>query len=315
MRILVTGGDGFIGRHLVKMLLERGDFVEIIDNNITSVPDYSHENLNRIIDDVCDLNENQFPKELDVIVHLASVAIPQLYMKKPELVIFPNVFGTNKICNLAEKYGARVIFTSTSEVYGSITDDSPIGTAISELDPSHHTLLNARSPYSNAKKMGEEIVAKFVQNSQSGCSIRLFNVVGPRMDNAVLAYGRVFPNFIEAINESRPLQIYGTGEQTRSFLWIEDAIKAILKIIDFDGDLPLAINIGNPEPVTINSLAEKFQYFSNRFVGVQHLPGLPHEPKHRCPDISLANSLLEWEPTIVLDDIIKRVVEEGVGHE
>jgi len=312
MRILVTGGDGFIGRHLIKMLLERGDLVISIDNNITSVPDYNHENLNRITDDVCSLNENQFSKELDVIVHLASIAIPQLYMRNPDLVISPNVFGTNKVCKLAEKYGARVIFASTSEVYGSITDDSPIGTGIGELDPSYHTLLNARSPYSTAKKMGEELISLFVQKNQSGCSIRLFNVVGPQMDNTVAAYGRVFPNFIDAINESKPLQIYGTGEQTRSFLWIGDAIRAIMRIIDFEGDLPLAINIGNPEPVTINSLAEKFQYFSNRFVGVQHLPELPHEPKHRCPNVLLAKSLLDWSPTMTLDDIIKQVIEEGV---
>jgi len=312
MKILVTGGDGFIGRHLVHALLERGDKVNVLDSHITSTPNYSHENLSRIICDVSDLNENLPSDEPNVIVHLASVAIPQLYMENPDLVISPNVFGTNQVCKLAEKCGARVIFTSTSEVYGSITDYHPIGTGIGELDSSLHTLLNARSPYSNAKKMGEEIVSSFVRNGLSGCSIRLFNVVGPNMDNAVLGYGRVFPNFVDSINESIPLQIYGDGEQTRCFLWIEDAIDAILRLIDFDGNLPLAINIGNPQPVTINSLAEKFQIFSNRLVGVQHLPKLPHEPKHRCPDISLAHTLLDWRPTIHLDEIIQRVVEEEV---
>ena len=312
MRILVTGGDGFIGRHLVQALLERGDTVEVLDNNITSTPDFSHENLIRTIGDVCNLNEIVSLTELDTIIHLASVAIPQMYMGNRSLVISPNVFGTNEVCILAEKFDSRIIFASTSEVYGSISDDSPIGTPIRESDPSLHTLLNVRSPYSTAKKMGEELVSTFVKNGNHGCSVRLFNVVGPSMDSSVLSYGRVFPNFVDSINASSPLQIFGTGEQTRSFLWIGDAVAALLKIIDFDGNLPLAINIGNPEPVTINLLAEKFQAFSNRFVGVEFLPELPHEPKHRCPDISLASSLLDWRPTLSLDEIIQFVIEEGV---
>lgn len=310
MKVLVTGGDGFIGRHLVQSLLDRGDAVEILDNNITSVPELSHENLNRTIGDVSELNEITEFSELDVIVHLASVAIPKMYMENRDLVISPNVFGTNEVCKLAETFGARLIFASTSEVYGSISDDSPIGTPIHESESSLHSLLNTRSPYSNAKKMGEELVSTYVQKGNSGCSVRFFNVVGPKMDYSVLSYGRVFPNFLDAINDSRPLEIFGTGEQTRSFLWIDDAISALLKLIDYDGDLPLAINIGNPEPVTINSLAEKFQEISNEYVGVEYLPELPHEPRHRCPDISLASSLLDWKPTISLDEIIQLVVDD-----
>jgi len=312
MRILVTGGDGFIGRHLVNTLLERGDHVHIIDNHVTSSPRITHANLTRTIGDVCNLRKLIPTVKPEVIIHLASVAIPLLYMEKPELVIYPNVFGTEEVCNLAEKCNARVIYSSSSEVYGSIIDKSPIGTSIRESEQSLNSLLNPRSPYSTSKKMGEEIISASIRNGLSACSVRLFNVVGPNMDADVSGYGRVIPNFVEALNESRPLTIYGTGEQTRCFLWVGDAIDALIRLVDIDGTLPKAINIGHPESVTILSLAEKFQSMTGRRVGVSHRPALPHEPIHRCPDISLAESVLGWRPRMTLDEIIFNITDSEV---
>jgi len=233
-------------------------------------------------------------------------------MEKPDLVIAPNVFGTNEVCKLAEKCGARVIYASTSEVYGSIRDDLPIGIPIKETEQSLSSMLTVRSPYLTSKKMGEEIVFAAIRRGISGCSMRLFNVVGPYMDAEVTGYGRVIPNFVDAVKESRALPIYGTGEQTRCFLWIGDAVDAIVKLVDYDGTLPEVINIGHPEPVTIYSLAEKFQSLTNRQVGITYHPALPYEPKHRCPDISLAESVLGWQPKIGLDEIILKITEKEV---
>ena len=310
MRVLITGGDGFIGRHLAAALLKKGDSIYVIDNHITSSPSIEHSRLTRIEADVCDLNRVIPDWEADVIVHLASVAIPKLYMDSPQTVISPNVLGTMRVCEYAERCGARVIFSSTSEVYGSLLDEEPIGTPLSESDPSLSEMLTSRSPYSISKKMGEEIVSDYIRRGLSGCSVRLFNVIGPQMDSEVSSYGRVVPNFIAALEESTPLPIYGDGNQTRSFLWIGDAIDALVKLINIEDPIPVVINIGNPEPVTISSLAQRFQIATNKTVGVMFLPGLPHEPRHRCPDVSLAESFLNWAPRFSLEDAIRMIVEE-----
>ena len=312
MRVLVTGGDGFIGRHLALALLKRGDYIHIIDNHITSSPSIEHYRLTRTEGDVCDLHRVLPDWDADVIVHLASVAIPKLYMDRPETVILPNVFGTMRVCEYAERCGARVIFSSTSEVYGSLLDQEPIGTPLRESDLSLSEMLTPRSPYSMSKKMGEEIVSYHIRRGLSGCSVRLFNVIGPEMDSEVSGYGRVVPNFMAALNESMPLPIYGRGDQTRSFLWISDAIDALVKLIISHDPMPEVINIGNPEPVTISSLADRFQIATSRPVGVTFLPEIPHEPKHRCPDISLAESFLDWTPKHSLDDAIRMIVEGEV---
>tara|TARA_A100001037_G_scaffold85319_1_gene77447 strand:- start:2814 stop:3758 length:945 start_codon:yes stop_codon:yes gene_type:complete len=313
MRVLITGGDGFIGRHLTAALLERGDNVYVIDNHITSSPSIEHSRLTRIEADVCDLNRVIPNWEADVIVHLASVAIPKLYMENPQTVISPNVLGTMRVCEYAERCGARVIFSSTSEVYGSLLDEEPIGTPLSESDPSLSGMLTPRSPYSISKKMGEEIVSDYIRRGFSGCSVRLFNVIGPQMDSEVSGYGRVVPNFMAALGESTPLPIYGDGNQTRSFLWIGDAIDALVKLINIEDPIPVVINIGNPEPVTISSLAKRFQIATNKTVGVTFLPRLPHEPRHRCPDVSLAESFLNWAPKLSLEDIIRMIVKEDAA--
>ena len=311
MRVLITGGDGFIGQNLARCLLNRGDHVHILDSHITSQPKLSHESLSRTIGDVCDIfdliSENEEP---DVIVHLASVAIPKLYMKEPDFVIRPNVIGTNEVCRLAEKYKSRVIFASTSEVYGSTIDNSTVGTSLSENSDSHSSLLSPRTPYSVSKKMGEEIVRSFVRKGNSGCSIRFFNVVGPNMDRTVQGYGRVIPNFVDSIIQNKPLTIYGDGLQTRCFLWINDAVLALLKLIDFSNELPNVVNIGHSQQTSILDLARLFNEISGVPKEIEFLEKLPDEPRHRRPNISLAKSVLDWEPTIDLREIVSKILTE-----
>ena len=313
MRVLITGGDGFIGKNLAQSLLNRGDNVHVLDNHVTSHPILNHESLTRTTGDVCDvfdlISEDKGP---DVIVHLASVAIPKLYMKEPDFVIRPNVIGTNEVCKLAEKYGSRVIFASTSEVYGSTIDGVSVGTSLSENSFSLSSLLSPRTPYSVSKKMGEEIVHSFIRKGNSGCSVRFFNVVGPNMDKAVLGYGRVIPNFVDSIVQNKSLTIYGDGQQTRCFLWISDAVSALLKLIDFKKDIPSVINIGHSQQTSILALAHLFNEIAGVQNDVEFLEKLPDEPKHRRPNISLAKSMLDWEPTIDLHDIVSTILTEAV---
>ena len=179
MRILVTGGDGFIGRNIVKRLLDRGDEVEIIDNNVTSYPTLEHENLNRVIGDVCDIRKLHVKSDPEVIIHLASVAIPNLYMQNPDLVVEPNELVHLRYAN-TQRSRSRVIFASTSEVYGSIYDDSPSGKEY-ESESSLHSMLT-KIPVFNLKRMGEEIISSHVNRGGDACIVRLFNVVGPKMD-------------------------------------------------------------------------------------------------------------------------------------
>tara|TARA_B100000767_G_C19769139_1_gene539088 strand:+ start:132 stop:1076 length:945 start_codon:yes stop_codon:yes gene_type:complete len=313
MRVLITGGDGFIGKNLAQSLLNRGDNVHVLDNHVTSHPILNHESLTRTTGDVCDvfdlISEDKGP---DVIVHLASVAIPKLYMKEPDFVIRPNVIGTNEVCKLAEKYGSRVIFASTSEVYGSTIDGVSVGTSLSENSFSLSSLLSPRTPYSVSKKMGEEIVHSFIRKGNSGCSVRFFNVIGPNMDKAVLGYGRVIPNFVDSIVQNKSLTIYGDGHQTRCFLWINDAVSALLKLIDFKKDIPSVINIGHSQQTSILDLAHLFNEIAGVQNDVEFLEKLPDEPKHRRPNISLAKSMLDWEPTIDLYDIVSKILTEAV---
>ena len=311
MRVLITGGDGFIGHNLARSLINRGDEVHILDNHVTSKPTLNHENLSRTIGDVCEIFE-LIPKDErpDVIVHLASVAIPKLYMEEPDFVIGPNVIGTNEVCKLAEKYNSRVIFASTSEVYGSTLDNTTVGTSLSEDSHSHTSLLSPRTPYSVSKKMGEEIVRSFVRKGNSGCSIRFFNVVGPNMDRAVQGYGRVIPNFVDSIVQNKPFTIYGDGQQTRCFLWINDAVSALLKLIDFDNKLPTVLNIGHSQQTSILNLAHSFNEISGTQNAIVFSEKLPDEPKHRKPDISLAKSILDWEPTMKLHEIVSTILTE-----
>jgi nucleoside-diphosphate-sugar epimerase len=309
-KYLITGGDGFIGINLSKFLLSRGDHVHIIDNNITSNPVLEHDRLTRTICDVEKISIDDLPWFPDCIFHLASVAVPTLYMKNPKLVISPNVFGTKKVCEIAMEVGARVIFTSTSEVYGNSMDHFPPGTKVSESNVSLSTMLTSRSPYSISKKMGEEILAHMLEAEHSRCSVRLFNVVGPNMDSKTTSYGRVVPNFLRALRSGESLPIYGTGMQTRSFLWIGDAVEALVKIGDYDGELPMCLNIGNPHATTILQLAKKFEEISGISVGFSHSKVMPEEPFHRCPDISLAKEIIDWSPTKNLEEIIFMILDD-----
>ncbi len=307
MKYLVTGGDGFIGRALVRRLLEDGHGVVIVDNHITSEPGQRHSRLDRVVQNIEFFDTTFIQGRLDGIIHLASVAIPTLYMERPRTVIDPNVWGTQRMCDLAKEKKCRLLFTSSSEVYGHTTSEKCAGAGISELDRSLTSLLTPRTPYSSAKRMGEELVSSFRRDGGDGAALRLFNVYGPGMDRSTCGYGRVIPNFVDALSSGRDLPIYGDGEQTRCFLWIDDAVEVICHLLHYPEELPQAINIGHPDELTVNKLAKMILLEWGSDVGMEHLDTLPDEPRHRRPDTTLLRELTGWEPIVDLAEGLRRI--------
>ena len=310
MNILVTGGDGFIGKNLVRFLQEKNHNIIVIDNHITSkiendsFSNVSHINLPIEIVEVFDI-----PK-VDVIFHLASVASPLVYKNNFNNVYNPNVKGTEKVIELAIRDGARLIYTSTSEVYGMLDDDITNGNGIVENAISISHLLTPRSIYPVCKRMGEELIYNYLKNGGNGIILRLFNVYGPNMDIINNGYGRVIPNFINSIINDQPIEIFGDGEQVRSFLWIDDLVEALDKII-IKKVIPICMNLGNAEPISINNLAALLYDIFNKPATIINKTRDIDDPLWRNPNCDLAIKVLNWSPKVCLREGLKKIIEES----
>lgn len=228
--ILIAGGDGFIGKHLAKKIESFGIPVLIIDNHVTGYP---HELMNckskRIIADITQIEIGSIPP-VSGIIHLASVAAPQVYTNNPILVLSPNTIGTAKLIEISKRDNVRILFASTSEVYGNLNSEFLGGRGIKEDDFAFIKLLSERSCYSAAKRFGEELILNYRSNGGDAASFRLFNVYGQDMDSKNVGYGRVIPNFFHQMKCDKPIEIFGEGTQVRSFLWIDDAVEAIISL-------------------------------------------------------------------------------------
>jgi nucleoside-diphosphate-sugar epimerase len=307
---LISGGDGFIGRNLVKKLLSLRVPVLVIDNHITSFPLEINDPLfSRIVEDVSEVNIESIPKTSGVI-HLASVASPTVYMRDPLLALNPNSLGTKKMIEIAKRDDVRILFASTSEVYGHLNEDITGNCGIKEDDTALVTLLSKRSCYSSSKRFGEELILNFRFSGGDAANLRFFNVYGPGMDAKNLGYGRVIPNFFYNISHNIPITIYGDGNQIRSFLWIDDAIEAILSVYFFEGNLPSALNIGNDEPIKIIELAEKISNSLNINYTRKFCEREKDDPLWRRPCIELINKLTGWKPNMKLDEGLRIVAKE-----
>ncbi|WP_255336861.1 NAD-dependent epimerase/dehydratase family protein [Methanosarcina sp. KYL-1] len=300
--ILITGGDGFIGRNLVQRLIQQNYTITVIDNHVTSYPyKIGNPNFRRITADISEIEIDSIP-EVSGIIHLASVAAPQLYKKDPSLVLKPNTIGTAKLIEIAKRDGVRILFASTSEVYGNVRWDKTDEKGIEEENNAIVKLLSKRSCYSAAKRFGEELILNFKKNGGDATNFRLFNVYGPDMDTKNIGYGRVIPNFIHKMSCGEPIEIFGDGTQVRSFLWIDEAVEAILSLYFYEGDLPDAVNIGNDEPITIKNLAEKISKVLDLNYRVKYLEMEEDDPLWRRPCVEKIKSLTGWEPKIGLDE-------------
>lgn len=299
--VLVTGGAGFIGYHLCKRLLGLGNIVIALDNlssgqmrNIEELQSYAKEIGQQFYFKRQDVQNKIFLPKVDYIFHLACQASPTRYQKDPIDTIKTGVIGTINVLDLAVHHKAKLLFTSTSEVYGD-PDHSPQ----EESYWGHVNPIGIRSCYDESKRMGETLVTEYRRKHNIDAKIvRIFNTYGPNMD---INDGRVVTNFIKCVLEKRPIEIYGDGTQTRSFCYIDDMVDGLITMMSSSEAGP--INLGQPlAEVSINKLAEVLETMLGKSVEKTYKPLPADDPKQRRPNIELAKKRLGWLPKTSLQE-------------
>lgn len=302
MTTLVTGGAGFAGANLCEWLVAQGDEVIALDNFVTG----RRSNLHRLLDAPgfalieFDLNEGlpQLPR-LDRIYHLASPASPPDYQRHAIETLLVNAEGTRRLLDRARLDGARILFASTSEIYGD-----PLDHPQREEYRGHVSSTGPRSMYDESKRYAEALMMAYAQRYDIETRIvRIFNTYGPHM---APHDGRVVSNFIVQALKGEPLTMYGNGQQTRSFQYVDDLISGITRLMDSDYRGP--VNIGNPNEFTMLELATKVLELTGSASEVIFLPLPADDPTRRRPDIALARSLLGWEPQVSLDEGLRKTI-------
>lgn len=309
MRVVITGGAGFVGSHLVDRFLGDGHEVVAIDNLCTGVL----QNL----DDASENPRLTFIRadasmplpvrgDVDVVLHFASPASPVHYARLALETLAVNSTGTAHACDLAERTGARLIFASTSEIYGEPAVHPQTESYWGNVNP-----VGERACYDEAKRFGEALVATRVRRgSLDGRIVRIFNTYGPRMapDD-----GRAIPNFVAQALAGRALTVYGDGRQTRSFTYIDDLVDGIALLAAHDGARGALLNLGNPEEVTITGVAAAIAAAAGVPLHIEFRPLPADDPSRRKPDITRARALLGWEPGVTLHAGIERTLAAWRG--
>ena len=302
MKILITGGAGFLGSHLTEKLLLDGHDIVVTDNYFTG----SRENLAHLLDyDNLEVirHDVTIPLfiEIEAIANLACPASPIHYQKNPVQTLKTSVIGAVNMLGLAKRTGARILQASTSEVYGDPTITPQPEQYWGNVNP-----IGLRSCYDEGKRAAESLF--FDYHRQYGVEIkiaRIFNTYGPRM---ALEDGRVVSNFIVQALRGEPITIYGDGKQTRSFCYVSDLIDGISKLLFSEKGIQGPINLGNPGEFTILELAELVIEMTNSNSNIifNDLPS--DDPKQRCPDIELASKTLDWHPSVKLEEGLKKSI-------
>lgn len=312
MKVLVTGGAGFIGSHLVDKLIAKGYEVICIDNLLTgSEENIAHLKANPKFKFLnLDVTEN-LPNDLeaDQVYHLASPASPnhqspKSYHQRPFETMQVNSTGTWKLAEFAQERKAKFLFASTSEVYGDPQEHPQ-----KESYTGNVSTTGPRSVYDESKRFGETITASFFRHQGlDGRIVRIFNTYGSRM---ALDDGRVMVEFVKAALQSKPLIIFGTGAQTRSFCEVSDLVKGLILAMETTDTTGEVYNLGNPDEYTIMDLAEKIKKMIGSSSQIKFNHPLPEgDPQRRCPDISKARQKLLWEPKISLDEGLPKFIED-----
>jgi UDP-glucuronate decarboxylase len=295
-RALVTGGAGFIGSHLCERLLNDGYDVLCVDNYYSSTKDnISHLMSNPHFEVI--RHDVTFPLyvEVDEIYHLACPASPIHYQRDPVQTTKTAVHGSINMLGLAKRTGAKILLTSTSEVYGDPLVHPQTEEYWGNVNP-----IGPRACYDEGKRAAETLFFDYYrQHNLKIKVVRLFNTYGPRMHPQD---GRVVSNFIMSALTNSPLTVYGQGEQTRSFCYVSDLIEGLISMMNSPDDITGPINLGNPGEFTISELADMVIAQTGSQSGIDYLPLPVDDPIRRQPDISKAKHLLGWEPTIKLED-------------
>jgi len=315
MKILITGGAGFIGSHLAEKLLGLGHEVFIIDNlwtgrlsNIEKIQD--HKKLHLVVDTI--LNEsvmNELIFKIDHIYHLAAAVGVKNIMDHPVETLDINVKGTETVLRLANRFKKKVLIASTSEVYGKHVEHS-----LSEDDDRIlGTVKKRRWAYACSKTLDEfQALAYFDEKKLPVVIARLFNTVGPRQTGQ---YGMVLPNFVQSALLGKPISVYGEGTQSRSFTHVSDVVGAITKLMDEPSAEGEIFNVGNNKEVTINDLALKVKEMTDSDSEIEHIPyekayGPGFEDmQRRCPSIKKINKLIGFKPSYDLEAMIHSVID------
>jgi dTDP-glucose 4,6-dehydratase len=298
MKVLITGVGGFIGSNLAAAHLNQGDEVIGIDNFSTGKR-RNLEGLNRLAVIEGDVSKSigQVAGKMDVVYHFASPASPDKYMADAMNTMEVNTGGTLSMLKFSQRTGARLVFASTSEIYGD-----PLVSPQTEEYWGNVNPIGPRSVYDESKRFGETLVAHFQREKSVNAGIvRIFNTYGPNMDPYD---GRVVSTFIRQALRSEPFTIFGDGTQTRSFCYIDDLVKGIIAM--GRSDQPGPINLGNPRENTLLELATIVTEIVGGSGEIIFLPLPQDDPKQRNPDITRARSLLGWEPSIPLESGIER---------
>ncbi|TGZ62808.1 hypothetical protein CRM22_007222 [Opisthorchis felineus] len=298
---LVTGGAGFVGSHLVDRLMQDGHEVLALDNFATgrrhNIEHWlGHSNFELIHHDVSEPIHIQ----VDEIYHLASPASPPHYMLNPIRTIKANTLGTLNMLGLARRTNARFLFSSTSEVYGDPAVHPQPESYWGNVNP-----IGPRACYDESKRLGETLT--YAYSNRLGLSVkiaRIFNTYGPRMQ---LDDGRVVSNFILQSLTNKPLTVYGSGNQTRSFQYVSDLVDGLVRLMASNYSLP--VNLGNPEELSVLELADIVRQFtgSNSSIEFSSIP--VDDPQRRRPDIEVAKIQLGWEPIVKIRDGLHKTVE------
>jgi dTDP-glucose 4,6-dehydratase len=303
MRILITGGAGFIGSHLCERFLADGDDVICMDNLLTGAADnIAHLFANRRFSFIQqDVTTYIYVKgTVDAILHFASPASPIDYLELPIQTLKVGSLGTHKALGLAKEKNARFLLASTSEVYGD-----PLVHPQNEEYWGNVNPIGPRGVYDEAKRFAEAITMAYHRTHKVETRIvRIFNTYGPRMR---LNDGRVVPNFISQALKDEPLTVYGDGSQTRSFCYVSDLVEGIARLLRSDYSGP--VNCGNPIETTILEFAERIKALTKSKSEIVFRPLPVDDPKVRQPDISRAKKLLGWEPTVALEDGLRRTID------
>lgn len=303
-RILVTGGGGFVGSHLCERLLRDRNYVICLDDFYTG----SRQNIIGLIDNPNfklvehDVRAPFDEERVDEIFHLACPASPVHYQENAVKTLETSVLGSINVLKLALKYNAKVLLTSTSEIYGDPLVHPQPESYWGNVNPT-----GIRSCYDEGKRCAETLFTDY--HRQFGVRtkiVRIFNTYGPRMQ---CNDGRVISNFIIQALQNKDITLYGDGKQTRSFQYVDDLIEGLIKMMQTDDSVSYPVNIGNTQEVTMIDLAKRILSLTGSKSAITIHEAPEDDPQRRRPDISLAKSILNWQPMIPLEEGLKRTIE------